>query len=530
MPNAFDAIVIGSGFGGSVTACRLSEAGMKVLVLERGRRWDSTTYPRAPGDPWVWDQQNPAKKNGWLDFRVQRGVCVAQGCGVGGGSLIYANVLVDAPTWLFDKDWPAEITFNALQPYYQRVQEMLHPRPVPLNQLPERLRILRDAAERSGYSSRFRALPIAVSFDPEWDCSRENAYRPQESKTWINAHGKRQGTCIHCGNCYIGCPVHARNTLDLNYLACAETHGAEIRPLHMVRCISKANGRYQVDFDRIERGKLLRGSEKATKVIVSAGSLGSTELLLQCRNHFRTLPRLSPLLGQHWSANGDFLTISVHERRVFPTQGPTITAAIDFLDGGHKGERFFVEDGGFPEVFRVFFEEGIPFQMKNLGFNTMVFGFALFLRRHGEFNQMMPWFAQSVDASDGELYLGRSFLRPWRKKLKLRWDANSSRETIEAVFNMHKRLAAATGGKPLVPFAWTFLKTLITPHPLGGCRMGHSSFEGVVNHAGEVFNYSGLFVADGSVIPRAIGLNPSKTIAALAERSVELMLQNQQSA
>ena len=499
---------------------------MKVLVLERGRRWDSATYPRAPGDPWVWDQQNPAKKNGWLDFRVQRGVCVAQGSGVGGGSLIYANVLIDAPSWLFDKDWPSEITFDGLRPYYQRVHEMLCPRPVPVNQLPERLKILRDAAERTGYGSRFRALPIAVTFNPDWDSTAENAYQPQQSKPWINPHGKRQGTCIHCGNCYIGCPVQARNTLDLNYLARAEAHGAEVRPLHLVRCISKMNGGYRVDFDRIELGRLVCGSETAAKVIIAAGSLGSTELLLRCRDHFRTLPKLSPVLGRQWSANGDFLTISVHERKAFPTQGPTITAAIDFLDGSQKEGRFLVEDGGFPEVFRVFFEEGIRFQLRNLGFNAMVFGLAFFLRRYGEFNQMMPWFAQSVDASNGELYLGRRLLRPWQKQLKLRWDANASRETIDGVFNMHKRLAAATGGKALAPFAWTILKTLITPHPLGGCRTGTSPEVGVVNHAGEVFGYPNLYVADGSIIPKAIGLNPSKTIAALAERSAELMLQN----
>src|SRR4051794_33685681 len=142
MPGLYDAIIIGSGFGGAVTSCRLSEAGMKVLVLERGRRWDSSTYPRAPGDAWVWDQENPAKNNGWLDFRVQRGVCVAQGSGVGGGSLIYANVLIDAQPWLFENGWPPEITLVGLQPYYERVQNMLRPCPVPLNQLPERLQIV----------------------------------------------------------------------------------------------------------------------------------------------------------------------------------------------------------------------------------------------------------------------------------------------------------------------------------------------------------------------------------------------------
>src|SRR5882672_597540 len=103
MSSSFDVIIVGSGFGGAVTACRMAETGMKVLVLERGRRWDSTTYPRLPGDPWIWDQDNPGKKNGWLDFRLHRGACVAQGAGVGGGSLIYANVIIEAKRSLFDE-------------------------------------------------------------------------------------------------------------------------------------------------------------------------------------------------------------------------------------------------------------------------------------------------------------------------------------------------------------------------------------------------------------------------------------------
>jgi cholesterol oxidase len=120
MSGGYDVIVIGSGFGGSATCCRLSEAGMKVLLLERGRRWDSATYPRQPGDAWIWNQDNLKKRNGWLDFRVHRGAYVAQGAGVGGGSLIYANVLIEAKRSLFDSGWPAEISYDELTPYYAR--------------------------------------------------------------------------------------------------------------------------------------------------------------------------------------------------------------------------------------------------------------------------------------------------------------------------------------------------------------------------------------------------------------------------
>ena len=517
MDPKYDAIVIGSGFGGSVTACRLSEAGLKVLVLERGRRWDHTTYPRQPGDPWVWNQRKPATRNGWVDFRVFRGACVAQGAGVGGGSLIYANVQIEAPPDVFADGWPPEITHSGLTPYYDRVTQMLQPSPVPEAQRPARSRVLETAAREAGVASRFQPLPLAVTFDPGWSGDRPGAFSAAQSRTWTNAHGRSQGTCIHCGNCYIGCPVHARNTLDLNYLARAESLGAEIRPLHLVRCLTPADGGYRVDFDRIEAGRLVPGSVAAPRVIVAAGSLGSTELLLRCRDQHRTLPALSPALGARWSPNGDFMSFSVQNAPVFPTQGPTITGAVNFLDGP-DGARFLVEDGGFPDVFRGFFEEGMPFRLKNLGFTIMVLGLAKLLRQQGEFNHLMPWFSQSVDASDGRLYLGRRWLRPWARELKVEWRAHASQKTLAAVYKMQEQLAAASGGRTVPPYVWTLLKTLVTPHPLGGCRMATSASDGVVDHAGRVFGYRGLIVADGSIVPRALGLNPSKTIAALAER------------
>jgi cholesterol oxidase len=519
----YDVVIIGSGFGGAVTSCRLSEAGLKVLVLERGRRWDTETFPRSPGAPWIWDQTRPAKRNGWLDFRVHRGASVALGAGVGGGSLIYANVVIDADPALFERDWPPEITFAELTPYYARVQHMLNPQPVPENQVPERFKLIEESARRLGYTERFRRLPLAITFDPAWHYGLERPLESTHSKSWTNAQGKSQGTCVHCGNCYIGCPVSARNTLDLNYLARAEALGATVRPLHLVQAISPVAGGYRVDYSEIRQGELRAGHVTAPRVIVAAGSLGSSELLLRCRDQLRTLPRLSPMLGHSWSANGDFMTVSVHDRSIRPTHGPTITAAVDFLDGSEAGHRFFVEDGGFPAIFGDWMAAKRPFDWRNPGFSSMIGGLAFFLRRYGDMDKMMPWFAQSHDASDGELYLGRVLTRPWKTRLKIRWNSAESRATIDAVYAMHRRFAEATGGKIATPFVWTLLKSLITPHPLGGCRMGRRPDDGVVDHRGEAFHYPGLFVADGSVVPKAIGLNPSKTIAALAERTAALM-------
>jgi cholesterol oxidase len=523
MSAPYDAVVIGSGFGGAVTSCRLAEAGLKVLVLERGRRWSPATFPRKPGDPWVWDHLRPEKRNGWVDFRLQRGVSVAQGAGVGGGSLIYANVIVSAPRQRFDEGWPAEITYDELQPYYERVERMLCPRPVPASQVPLRFKLVQQAASTLGHGARFRPLPVAITFDDEWQYERETPFDVRHSKTWINEHGREQGTCVHCGDCNLGCPVGARNTLDLNYLARAEALGAEVRPLHIVRTIATHDRGYRVTFDRIHEGRLLPGFVDAARVVVAAGSLGSTELLLRCRDQFKTLPRLSPALGSRWSANGDFLTVSIQGGAVNPTHGPTITGAVDFLDGSVRGQRFFVEDGGFPDFFRSVMEAELKFGRRDLQFNLMVFGLAWVLRRHGRIGNMMPWIGQAVDAADGRLYLGRSLLAPWRRRLRLAWNPTASRDTIEAMIDTHGEFARATGGRPLSPLVWKLLKALVTPHPLGGCCMADTPANGVVDHRGEAFGYPRLFVADGSVVPRAIGLNPSKTIAAVAERMAEFI-------
>jgi choline dehydrogenase-like flavoprotein len=150
----FDAIVIGSGFGGAVTACRLAEAGMSTLVLERGRRWNKATFPRREEDPWVWSHDHPEVENGWIDLRVFPGMSVVQGAGVGGGSLIYANVSCEAPKSAFDSGWPAGITYAALKPHYDRVADWMDVQFLPGSQLTERFKLVRDAAVATGFDDR----------------------------------------------------------------------------------------------------------------------------------------------------------------------------------------------------------------------------------------------------------------------------------------------------------------------------------------------------------------------------------------
>lgn len=517
MPADFDAIVIGSGFGGAITACRFAEHGYRVLVLERGRRWAVQDFPRRPSDPWVWDQQRPADRNGWFDFRVFPHMTVVQGAGVGGGSLVYANISVEAKPDTFATGWPAEVTYAELKPHYDTVGKMMNVQPVPANQWPERPRLLQEAAGKLGYADRFRQLDLAVAFDPSWTYDQPDPHNPAMSKRFVNAEGREQGTCVHLGNCDIGCDVNARNTLDLNCLARAEAKGAEVRPLHLVRAVAPTAAGYAVTFERIAGGTLVPGSARARLVVVAAGSLGSTELLLRSRDQFGTLPNISPFLGHNWSSNGDFLTPAIHPfRRVRPTRGPTITSAVDLLDGAFDDQHVFIEDGGFPDIaadyLQTLGDEAAADDRKQALVETV-----RLMSARGVFDDVMPWFAQGRDAADGALSLKNGIL-------SLDWDIEASEKTMEAIVQLHQRMALRTGGIPLTPLTWTLGKDLITPHPLGGCNMSASPDRGVVNHAGEVFGYRNLFVADGAVVPKAIGLNPSRTIGALAERTAAIIV------
>jgi cholesterol oxidase len=521
----YDIVIVGSGFGGAVAACRLANAGRSVLVLERGRQWTPDQYPREPQDAWIWEQDEPELFNGWIDLRFLNHMWVAQGAGVGGGSLIYANISIDAKPSTFNAGWPSQINYSVLRPYYDRVADMLGSRPLPDGQLTRRFELMKDAAAKIGDADRFRKLDLAVTFDDDWSYALPDAVDAKHSKPRTNRFGKQQGTCIHCGNCDIGCAVQAKNTLDLNYIADAERAGATVQPLSLVTHLSPADGGWRVHYDRLRDGRREPLDAVAKRVVLAAGSLGSTEILLRSRDEYGTLPKLGAFLGRNWSSNGDFLTPALYgQRLVAPTIGPTITCAIDFLDGSEKGARFFVEDGGFPNVLGNYIQASLKqtsrFGPRAVFFRQLSRGFAI----KDSLADVMPWFGQGVDAANGDFYLGRRWYAPWRRYLALDWDVADSESAINGLIGMHRRLSAATGGEAVVPPTWTLLHQLVTPHPLGGCGMAASPSAGVVDHAGRVFDHPGLYVFDGSIVPRAIGLNPSKTIAALAERGVELLL------
>ena len=563
-----DAIVIGSGFGGAPVALRLAGAGYDVVVLERGRRWqpegfeqqrpDATFYPRDKNDPWIYDPDNPAKRSGWVEVRCFKGMWVVAGAGVGGGSLHFSNVVVGPANVSFSEGWPKPFRDDPhlLDSYVQRVGDTLEAERLPDNQVTARFEIVRRAAEAAQMEDRFDKLDLTVRFDPNWTYAPRNGENPRQakfSKVEENRHGIKLGTCVHLGNCNIGCDVNARKILDTNYIPAAEAAGAEVRPLHMVRRIEPVNGGYRVGFDRIdpETEQLIPGTATAHIVVLACGSLGSTELLLRCRDELGTLPSISQHLGRDWSPNGDFFTPAVYDDPVHSTWGPPITGAVDFVERPDaSGERIFVQDVGFPNVLGHLLQKASD-EGRGSGVEKKLLGYVGERLRKGSDDdeeslaaRLMLWFGEAQDASDGKLRLrGKYFfglLGP--KRLDLKWNAARSSGTFRAIGAMQKRLAEAAGGKALVPFNLGAVPALLaTFHPQGGCNMAdvpgegikytdshgrHRDTElGVVDHRGEVFGYNNLYVADGAAIPGAIGRNPSRTIAAVAERIADIIVQ-----
>ena len=524
MTERFDVIVIGTGFGGAISACRLAESGARVLILERGRRWTAETYPRKPGDPWFYHHEHPQKHNGWLDLRLFKGMAVAQGAGVGGGSLCYSSVVMEADAERFDDSWPAEIDLGELRPYYAKVREMLALRPIPPGQRTKRNELLQRAARHLGHAARLEDVPLAISFDPDYSYNLPDPLDHRHSKAFVNPQGVSQGTCVHLGNCDIGCDVQAKNTLDLNYIPAAESHGAELRTLHLVQHIEPDGNGYRVAWNEVRDGRMVPGGARADRVVIAAGSLGSTEILLRSRDQYGTLPEVSRQLGRHWSANANFLTPATYPDSVAIEQGigPTISAGLNFMDGEMARQRFYVEDDGFPNLLL----NTLDAQIAAIGGQL-----AKHLREHltrgldekNPMKQVMVWLGEGLDAADGRLHLGRQFPRFWRREVKLDWDVTRSRATIEAILDMHRSLTEAEGGALQVPAYWKLLESLVTVHPLGGCAMGRDAGEGVVDHRGQVFGYPNLYVSDGAILPRPTGRNPSMTIGALAERAADLM-------
>jgi cholesterol oxidase len=518
MKEVYDAVVIGSGFGGAINGCRLAQAGRSVCILERGKRWGRKDFPRTTGQVAraFWNY----KDFGMLDYRAFNKIDVLQASGVGGGSLVYFNVHIRTPKEIFEQPrWPVGVKREGLDPFYDKAKDMLEAvplKPPPELVMPSRTDAFIAAAKGAGREAHL--MDICVNTTPGK----------------INRQGVAQDACVYCGNCMLGCHVHAKNTLDLNYIPLAEQNGAEVYPLHLVEKIEpiepvETNG-YRVHFKRFDSekgGQFEFGSVVGRKVIISAGSLGSTEILLRSRDLHRTLGRLSPALGTKFSGNGDFLLAGTFEsnREIDPSSGPSITAGVDYSTEKNK---ILIQDLGFPDPFLWYLEAALPVpnRWKNLH---------LFLRKYimrtlglshasaftdgadklfqgGVTPRFLPYLGMGTDAADGKMELSGG-------NIDIKWNSRKSREMFNEMETALKELSNAVGGKYKTSILWGWpMRKLLTAHPLGGCVMSDDKEQGVVNEYGEVWNYPNLYVSDGAIIPTALSVNPSATISALSER------------
>ena len=524
MRTSYDALVIGTGFGGSVAACRLAQANFAVGILERGRRYDTQPFPR--------DWNNPA--NGWLwqigqglfDVKHFTQMMVVQGAGLGGGSLIYANVHLRAQRAVFAQGWPAGYSRVALDNYYDLVAYMLDINPISASRyfttqfpssggLPPKTGMMKQMAAAMGRSAQFCLPNIAVDFS--------NPGVPHANK-----FGATQAGCNYCGECDIGCNVHAKNTLDFNYLKIAQNKGAEIFPLCEVTRIAPVRGGYSVTFsDHNNRGQL--ANVQAKYVFVCGGAMNSTELLLRCRDQYGTLPNLSRQLGSNYSGNGDFLAFAFNTGEpIMPSVGPTITTGIVYSRRDGDADNWFIfEEGGYPKEIGRLVQLLNPKDefLKDLDILSRVELENLF-RKSGAQSGVDPaadhsavFLAMGRDHADG-----RISLHPLTLGLEIEWNSKSNGALYDAEERFAKALAHQMGGDVAFNPFWHLLRLPISVHNLGGCPLGDTSTQGVADPNGEVFNYPGLFVLDGAAIPVAIGANPSHTIAAVAERNIEVAI------
>jgi cholesterol oxidase len=567
----FDAVIIGSGFGGSVMAYRLAEAGLRVCLLERGKPYPPNSFARSPiqmrNNFWDPSHGQYGLFNVWA-FR-NSGALVSSG--LGGGSLIYANVIIRKDEKWFvreppNKDgfeyWP--VTRADLDPHYDRVEKMLNIQKYPLDH-PAYKKTLKTLAMREAAQKlnlEWLPLNLAVSFrtNPVRNPDDDDPNNPpligaKILEAYPNYHtvtiGRemQRSTCRLCGECDIGCNYGSKNTLDYNYISEAHRLGAEVRTLCEVRNFEpRASGRgytvkyVQHDLAREGLKTNTRDLEHLTitcdRLILSAGTFGTPFLLFKSRDAF---PNLSKKLGARFSVNGDLLSFIVKAKKknngdevarlLEPSFGPAITSAIrlgDALDGqGVKGRGFYVEDGGNPYFLSWAAElTGFVNILRRLAlFGKRFVKYRLGFSRHAPLDDEIAQLIGDCDSSKSSmpiLTMGRDFANGTMTFdgafVDCDWTVKKSKDYYKRVVSVVSGIAGALNATYMDNPSYKYLHQVVTAHPLGGCSMAPTEDEGVVNPCGEVFNYPGLYIADGSVMPGPVGPNPSMTIAAMSDR------------
>ncbi len=537
----YDVLVIGSGYGGGIAASRLARAGRRVCVIERGREIRPGEYPRTETELLGEVQMDAPIKHfgspsGLFDIRFNRDINVVVGCGLGGTSLINAAIALRPDPGLFtDPCWPAEIRNASLEPWFARAEAMLRPAVYP-DTYPRLHKPAALAQSARHLNEPCVPAPLLINFE--------------EFADGVNHAGAVQGPCVGCGDCVSGCNYAAKNTVLMNYLPDAVRHGAEIYTGLSARRVERDGEHWQVHAaytDAAGAASTLR--LRADIVVLAAGALGSTEILLRSRQSGLTF---SPALGSRFSGNGDTvgfaynadvvvngIGLGMHPTGTVEAVGPCSTALIDARAGRDPDLGAVMEDGAIPGAMATLLPAMLAAGAKLTGIDTD----AGLRDRIEELARVVKseLLGAYAGATRNTLFLlvvghddasGRIVLEDDRPRIH--WPDVGRQPHFARASEMMRRATEALGGTYIPNPVWNELTdhNLVTGHPLGGCPMAESADGGVVNHQGEVFRgagaavHRGLYVMDGAVVPRSLGANPLLTISALAERCCDLLARN----
>ena len=543
-------VVVGSGYGGAIAASRLARAGREVCLLEQGKEFQPGEYPNTLLEAAAELQVDLpdfhlGSRTGLYDLRVNTDINVFKGCGLGGTSLVNANVAIQAEPRVFEEPaWPAEIRADAaradglLAIGYRRATEMLGSNSYP-GQPADLNKLLAMGVSASSMGSDFYRPQINVTF-----------------KDGISGGGVQQFACKRCGDCVTGCNYAAKNTTLMNYLPDGVRHGAKIFTKCAVDHLTYSDGRWQVWYQRLDSGDEASGGDlrhiSASVVILAGGALGSTEILLRSRASGLDI---SPAIGSGFSGNGDVLGFGYNLNRdidtvgwghvapgVLPRVGACITGIIDLRNQGDLRQGMVIEEGSIPGAIGSVIPAVLAgaAALAGQGLDSSAAGQIAAALREAESLVLGPhsgaarrtqiYLVMTHDSGTGKLSLTP---RDGDLRLAINWPGVGDEPIFRTVNDNLKRATQPLGGTFVENPLWRldFLgRSLITVHPLGGCIMGADASKGVVDHRGRVFAgasgtavHDGLYVCDGSVLPVPVGVNPLLTISALAERAMVLL-------
>ena len=529
MTQVYDYVIIGSGFGGSVSAMRLTEKGYSVLVLEKGKRFEEKDFAKSNWQYWRYVWMPAIRAHGILQISILKGVMVLHGAGVGGGSLGYANVL-EVPTdetfatsaWNQNMKWG-----ETLKEHYVTAKRMLGVARNP--KLWKADDLLKQMAEERGMGHTFRATDVGAYFGESG---------VTVSDPFFGGAGPDRAGCQHCGGCMVGCRHNAKNTLPKNYLYFAEKNGAEVRaevevvdvrPLTVDGGRSTVNGlpseaRYEITYQDSTKLFKQKQTVHAKNVIFSAGVMGTMKLLLNLRDVKGSLPNLSRRLGHMVRTNSEALLGSVARKSdINYSEGVSISSIYN------HDEITRVEPVRYPDGSSLMRFLAAPLIDTDVSIPVRLLKFIWWALTHPiDFLKalVLPGWAHNVTIllvmqhADNRMrfQIGRSGFTLFRRAMVAEKEPGYEiGAQVKGSHELTRDFSARINGVPLGSIGENLLNLPTTAHILGGAPIGKTTDEGVVNENFEVHNYDGMYIIDGSIMPANPGVNPSLTITALAE-------------